>query len=103
MRKTLVIGIAVLMIMSMFCFTGCGSKDKNKSGTICTEFTDNGTVDSNGDKWIRHSFYSDDASFALKQAKESASYHLVRGATVSEIEELESYDGSHYYSFKVKY
>lgn len=102
-KKIMVLAVVAAIVMSMF-VTGCGStskKDDSRSN-VCTEFTDNGTVDEKGNKWIKHSFYSDNAEFAYKQAQNTADFYLTHGYIVSEIIEDSTYSGSRYYYFKTK-
>ena len=105
MKKLTVKIIAGIMLVVMAIgFTGCGTaaKDDDSKSRIVTEFTDNGTADEKGDKWIRHSFYSDNVELAYSQAQKTADFYLTHGYTVSEIKEESTYTGGKCYYFKTR-
>ena len=106
MKRFIIMVMAGIMAMFMAIgFTGCGTntkKEDDSKSRIITEFTDNGTVDEKGNKWLRHSFYSDNAELAYSQAQKSADYYLTHGYVVSEIVEESTYSGGKCYSFKTR-
>jgi DNA-binding Lrp family transcriptional regulator len=54
------------------------------------------------EKWVRYTYWAEDTSEALRQAKAGVDFHLDKGETVSELIETTNKEGNRIYYFKVK-
>ena len=54
------------------------------------------------EKWVRYTYWAEDTSEALRQAKAGVDFHLDKGETVSELIETTDKGGNRIYYYKVK-
>lgn len=102
--KRLVVLVMAGIIIAMLTLVGCGYSEPNYDIQPAIVVDVNVESDKNNEteKWIKYTFWANDASKAYEQCKTSYYYHLDCGETVSEIIETSNEKGETIYYFKTK-